>query len=86
MPRDPQTNQRDMLFNFYNSWVTVDEFVAKYRDLMEGILELKFVAGYCYTQLTDIEQETNGLLTFDRRPKVAPEIIAEVNESLFVRK
>ena len=28
--------------------------------------------GFCYTQLTDVFQEKNGLLTFDRRPKVAP--------------
>jgi hypothetical protein len=26
-------------------------------------------AGYCYTQLTDVEQEINGLLTADRKPK-----------------
>jgi len=26
-------------------------------------------AGFCYTQLTDVEQEINGLLTYDRRPK-----------------
>jgi hypothetical protein len=25
--------------------------------------------GYCYTQLTDVEQEINGLLTADRKPK-----------------
>ena len=25
--------------------------------------------GFCYTQLTDVEQEVNGLLTYDRRPK-----------------
>ena len=25
--------------------------------------------GYCYTQLTDIEQEQNGIYTYDRREK-----------------
>ena len=25
--------------------------------------------GYCYTQLTDVYQEENGLYWFDRRPK-----------------
>ena len=25
--------------------------------------------GFCYTQLTDIEQERNGLYFYDRRPK-----------------
>jgi hypothetical protein len=50
---------------------------------MEGIGSLRFVAGFCYTQLTDIEQEINGLLTYDRRPKVDPEMIAEIHRKLF---
>ena len=35
--------------------------------------------GFCYTQLTDVEQEQNGLYTYDRRPKFPPEAIAAVN-------
>jgi hypothetical protein len=31
--------------------------------------------GYCYTQLTDVEQEQNGLYTYDRKPKFDPAII-----------
>lgn len=27
------------------------------------------IQGYCYTQLTDVEQEINGMLTYDRKPK-----------------
>jgi hypothetical protein len=83
VPVGSTASDRDMLFNFYGSWRTPGEFLAKYRDLMEGIADLKFVAGYCYTQLTDIEQETNGLLTFDRKPKVSTEVIATINKSLF---
>ena len=54
-----------------------------YRDLMLGLSELPFLAGFCYTQLTDIEQEINGLMTYDRQPKVAPEKIAEVHREFF---
>jgi hypothetical protein len=50
---------------------------------MEGIAALPFVSGFCYTQLTDIEQEINGLLTYDRRPKVEPELIREIHRRLF---
>ena len=42
---------------------------------MRGISSLKFLAGFCYTQLTDIEQEVNGLLTYDRKPQIDPERI-----------
>jgi hypothetical protein len=51
---------------------------------MEGIAGLSFVSGFCYTQLTDIEQEINGLLTYDRRPKVDPEKIREIHRALFL--
>ena len=27
------------------------------------------IAGYCYTQLTDVEQEVNGVYTYDRKLK-----------------
>ena len=50
---------------------------------MKGISSLEFLAGFCYTQLTDIEQEINGLLTYDRKPKVDPEAIAAIHEEYF---
>lgn len=65
---------------------TSDELMEKYRDLMKGIASLEFLAGYCYTQLTDIEQEINGLLTYDRKPKVPPEAIAAIHEEMFRRR
>jgi beta-galactosidase/beta-glucuronidase len=73
----------DSLYNVYGSCRTADELLRKYGDLMEGIADLPFVSGFCYTQLTDIEQEINGLLTYDRRPKVEPEKIWEVHRRLF---
>jgi beta-galactosidase/beta-glucuronidase len=75
--------QRDMLYQFYASVNTSTELLAKYRDLLEGIASLKFLAGFCYTQLTDIDQELNGLLTYDRRPKLPPESVAEIHRELF---
>ena len=35
-------------------------------------------AGYCYTQLTDVEQEINGLMTYDRIPKAEPSEFAKI--------
>ena len=34
--------------------------------------------GFCYTQLTDVEQEQNGLYTYNRKAKFDPEIIKEI--------
>jgi len=83
IPQHVPAEERDMLYQFYGSFNNSEELLAQYRDLMEGIASLPFVAGFCYTQLTDIEQEVNGLLTYDRRAKVAPEQVAEIHRRLF---
>lgn len=46
-----------------------EEFLKRYRLLTQKICENPSIAGYCYTQLYDVEQEKNGLFTYDRRPK-----------------
>lgn len=85
IPPNVPAEERDMLYRFYASVGTAEEMLAKYRDLMEGIASLKFLAGFCYTQLTDIEQEINGLLTYDRQPKVSAEALTEIHQELFRR-
>lgn len=47
-----------------------EEFLAQLEDQIRGVLACKTIAGFCYTQLTDTQQETNGLLTADRQPKM----------------
>ena len=83
IPLEIPAEKRDLLYQFYASFEQPEELLEKYRDLMEGISQLKFLAGFCYTQLTDIEQEINGLLTYDRKPKVDVERIAEIHRELF---
>jgi hypothetical protein len=83
IPPDVRPEDRDMLYRFYGSVNTHAELLEKYHDLLEGIASLRFLAGFCYTQLTDIEQEINGLLTYRREPKVPPEKVAEIHRVLF---
>ena len=49
-----------------------EAFLARYAAIQEAVLGVPFCRGYCYTQLTDVQQEVNGLLTPDRKPKVDP--------------
>lgn len=58
-----------------------EAFIARYQDVTDGVRKLDFCQGYCYTQLTDVQQEINGLTTPDRRPKVDPERIRAINRS-----
>ena len=40
--------------------------------MTDGVREIPYCQGYCYTQLTDVEQEQNGLYTYQRKPKFDP--------------
>ena len=48
---------------------TLDEFYARYKGQCDAQLDNPNLFGFCYTQLTDVEQEHNGLYYYDRRPK-----------------
>ncbi len=58
-----------------------DALVTIYGELVAAMLASEQVAGYCYTQLTDTEQEVNGLLTEAREHKVDPARIREINQA-----
>ncbi|MDI9468963.1 MAG: hypothetical protein QM296_02025 [Bacillota bacterium] len=51
-------------------------FLARYAAITKAIVELEGCVGFCYTQLTDIQQEVNGLMTIDREFKIDPAKIA----------
>ena len=46
-----------------------EAFLKQLGSIMQGVYSCNF-QGYCYTQLTDVQQEVNGLLTAERKPKV----------------
>ena len=78
LPRE----QWDTLYATYGAVDDTDELLVKIEELMGAIASLPFVSGFCYTQLTDVEQEINGLTTYDRKPKVPIERIREINDGL----
>jgi len=65
-------------------WLEVadeEAFVASYQGLLQGMLGPGPVEGFCYTQLTDVEQEQNGLVTAGRVPKVDPARLAPLTRT-----
>jgi beta-galactosidase/beta-glucuronidase len=48
---------------------TLEEFYARYKGQCDAQLDNPNLFGFCYTQLTDVEQEHNGLYYYDRKPK-----------------
>lgn len=49
---------------------SLEEFYARLEGMVDALLSLSGqMCGYCYTQLTDVEQEENGVYFYDRSPK-----------------
>ena len=47
----------------------VEEFYTRFAGLVAALLDDPAMFGYCYTQLTDVFQEQNGIYRFDRTQK-----------------
>ena len=57
-----------------------EEFIERFDEITTAVKEIPYVCGYCYTQVTDVQQEINGLMDIDRNYKIDPDIIKEINE------
>lgn len=62
----------------YRTVRDAEAFLERYGAIVSALLGSGVVQGFCYTQLTDIEQEINGLLTYDRCPKADLSRIREI--------
>ncbi len=59
---------------------TKEDFIRRFDSIVTAIKELPYCCGFCYTQMTDVQQEINGLMDIHRNYKIDPEIIREINE------
>ena len=57
---------------------TIEEFYERFEKLCKVLLENKDMFGYCYTQLTDIDQEENGIYKYDRSLKFNVERLRKI--------
>jgi len=62
----------------YSSASDAADFYERVRSLVDAVLASGFLAGFCYTQLTDTLQEANGLCDENRRPKLPVDDIARM--------
>jgi beta-galactosidase/beta-glucuronidase len=56
-------------WGYGKSPMSFEEFYERFEGLCGVLLDNPHMFGYCYTQLTDVYQEENGLYTFEREPK-----------------
>jgi len=66
---NPEAAESDESWGYGDRPKTVDEFTARFEALCGVLLDHPGMFGYCYTQLTDVFQEQNGIFFFDRRAK-----------------
>ncbi len=74
------TNDRKLSWGYGNAPKTPEEFRERYVGLTEAIISCEEMMGFCYTQLTDVEQEQNGLYFYDRSRKFSDDIYDAVRE------
>lgn len=57
-----------------------EAFLAHYDEITSAFCKSPAVQGFCYTQVTDVEQEQNGLLFYDRSYKFDPAEMKKIND------
>jgi len=62
----------------YSTASSAEDFAARLGALLDAVRASTVLAGFCYTQLTDTLQETNGLVTDAREPKLPLEVIRAI--------
>ncbi|HBG26039.1 MAG: beta-galactosidase [Planctomycetes bacterium GWF2_41_51] len=63
------TGNRNESWGYGDRSKTIDEFYKRFEGLCSVLLKNPDMFGYCYTQLTDVFQEQNGIYNFDRSLK-----------------
>ena len=65
-------------WGYGNAPKSLEEFYERLEALTDAILYYDYICGYCYTQLTDVEQEQNGIYNYDRTHKFDMEKVRKV--------
>ena len=68
-------------WGYGNAPRTEEEFADRYCGLTAALLDNPRICGFCYTQLTDIEQEQNGLYKYDRSRKFGDAVYDRIREA-----
>lgn len=55
-----------------------DDFIKRLSLLVKDVVSIPFFEGFCYTQLSDVEQEVNGLVKEDRTYKLPKEVLLSI--------
>ena len=60
--------------------IAKEDFIRRFDEITTAVKEVPYCCGFCYTQVSDVQQEINGLMDMERNFKVDPKVIKEINE------
>ncbi len=69
-------------WGYGNKVADEEEFVKRFESITTAIMDTDYICGFCYTQVTDVQQEINGLMDINRNFKVDCERICEINKRM----
>ena len=72
------TGQNVVSWGYGKAPGSLEEFYARLEQLVETVMSHQHICGWCYTQLTDVEQEKNGIYFYDRSTKFDMERIRRI--------
>ena len=75
-----QQETKDGAWGYNTGAASEEEFLIRYKNLLDGIYATKDFQGFCYTQVSDVQQEVNGLLRSDHTPKFSIEKLKKITE------
>lgn len=70
--------ERKHSWGYGNLPQTEEEFYSRLDKMVKAVASLEHIAGFCYTQLTDVEQEKNGIYKYDRTEKLDIEKVQHI--------
>ncbi len=65
----PERRHADNTWGYGSEIRTEEEFFSILEEQVRELTRIRRITGFCYTQLTDVEQEQNGVYFYDRTPK-----------------
>lgn len=71
-------SERGSSWGYGSNIDNIEDFYKILEGQMDAFLACKHVVGYCYTQLTDVEQEKNGIYYYDRTSKFDTERLKKI--------
>lgn len=72
-------NDREKAWGYGNAATSLEEFYERYDGLTTAMIDNPKMIGFCYTQLTDVEQELNGIYNYDRSEKFDSDVLYKTN-------